>query len=247
MLWLCSLWKSEEVVGRVGEAGNTRRGQGVLAEPRGAQLRSRGALLGVFGLWSLQVGVSLYFFLFSLCSLLCFTDRERLQRCPVLEWLEGKPKCLTCIFFLLYCLPPNFHTSPCLFLFFFSTFALLFLLFHLYFLPFSSVYCPFPSPSVFTPFVFVSCPFSLFSVVCSFMSQFSAFTAPFSTVFVFFLLSFFFTPLSRATYLSLQDGAVHPWPGLWGHSEKADPKAEGAHTEVYRYGSERTHLHHTKV
>lgn len=63
----------------------------------------------------------------------------------------------------------------------------------------------------------------------------------------FCLLSFFFTPLSRATYLSLQDGAVHPWPGLWGHSEKADPKAEGAHTEVYRYGSERTHLHHTKV
>ena len=29
--------------------------------------------------------------------------------------------------------------------------------------------------------------------------------------------------------------------------KKADPKAEAANTEGYRYGSERTHLHHTKV
>lgn len=61
------------------------------------------------------------------------------------------------------------------------------------------------------------------------------------------LVSFYFARLSRAACLSLQDGAVHPWPGLWGHSEKADPKAEGAHTEVYRYGSEWTHLHHSKL
>lgn len=141
--------------------------RGVLAERRAAQLWSRGALLGVVGWWSLQAGISLYFFLFSLCSFHCFIDRERPQRCPVLEWLDGKPKCLTCIFFLLYCLFPNFHTSPCLFFCYLrcvvSTLPPTFHLSH-------PVHRPSPSPSVFTPFVFVSCPFSLFSVVFSFLS-----------------------------------------------------------------------------
>lgn len=210
MLWLCSLWKSEEVVGRVGEEGNTRRGQGVLAVPRGAQLRSRGALLGVFGWWSLQAGISLYFFLFSLCSFLCFIDRERLQRCPVLEWLEGKPKCLTCIFFLLYCLSPNFHTSPCLFLIFFPPSLCCF------FSSISTFYlshlCIVLSPRhLFSLLLFLShalSHFSLSSVLLCLNSVLSLLLSPLFLSSFFFL--FFFTPPSRATYLSLQDGAVHP-------------------------------------
>lgn len=108
---------------------------------RGAQLRSRsvGLLVVFLGWWSFPAGISLYFTLL-LCSLLFFfPDRERLQRCLVLEWLQGKPKCLTCIFYLLCCLFPNLHTSPC-------TFYLHFFEFISEFFPLSSMYCPLTSP-----------------------------------------------------------------------------------------------------
>lgn len=106
---------------------------------RGAQLRSRSVgLLGVFlGLvefagWDLSLFHS-YSSLLLRSLLFFFPDRERLQRCLVLEWLQGKAKCLTCIFYLLCCLFPDLHTSPC-------TFYLHFFLIHLWiFTPFIRV------------------------------------------------------------------------------------------------------------
>lgn len=141
-------------------------------------------------------------------------------------------------------IPPTLHTSPGLF------YLQSVLLFHLQFFTFLVCVLSFSLAICFYSFCFYLFHAFTFSLFClPYNSSFGAFTSSsFSTFSVVFLLFFFFfTPLSRAACLSLQDGAVHPWPGLWGHSEKADPKAEGAHTEVYRYGSERTHLHHTKV
>lgn len=137
--------------------------------------------------------ISLLFFSSSPFFAVFFPDRERLQRCLVLEWLQGKPKCLTCIFYLLCCLFPDLHTSPC-------TFYLNFFEFISEFLPLSSVYCPLTSPSVYTPFIF---PIFLYVLICCF---------PLSFLHHFFL-SFclpFFLPSPPATCLSLQDGAVHP-------------------------------------
>lgn len=116
-------------------------------------------------------------------------------------------------------------------------------------LAFSS-FCVVYPPHTSTPLLVFSISALLFLLFHLFFLQLFILCFYFSSFSTFFLSSFFFcffTPLSRASCLSPQDGAVHPWPGLWGHSEKADPKAEGANTEVYRYGSERTHLHHTKV
>lgn len=91
--------------------------------------------------------ISLYFLLSSSSSSELFSaGGERLQRCLVLEWLEGKPKCLTCIFYLLCCLspPPNLHTSFCPFL------KIIFILNP----SLSSVYHPATVPSVYSPFNF---------------------------------------------------------------------------------------------
>ncbi len=70
---------------------------------------------------------------------------------------------------------------------------------------------------------------------------------------LFPLCSVCMDPLSSSSslplppWLPLQDGPVHPRPGLRGHSEKADPKAKRAVPEMYRYGCERTHLHHSQM
>lgn len=196
-MWLCSLWKSEEMEGWVEERATPGWIGVFLAECRGAQLRSRGALLGVFG-WDLSLFLPLSYF-FSLCSLLCCIDRERLQHCPVLEWLQGKPECLTLHFLpsVLF-IPQPSHLS-------------LSFLFNLH-----SVVSSLPS----LIFTFLICVSSLSLAIC--LHSFSLFSIflyvfPFSFLhhfcvlsFLFFSFFFFFTPLSRATCLSLQDGAVHP-------------------------------------
>lgn len=158
-------------------------------------------------------GISLYFFLFSLCYLHCFIDRERLQLCPVLEWLEGKPKCLTCIFFLLYCLFPNFHTSPRLFSILLPSLCCFFSppTFHL-----SRQCIVLPPHHLFSLLLFLSHALSHFSLSSVLFCLNSVLSLLLSPLFLssFFLFSIFFSPLSRATHLSLQDGAVHPRPGL---------------------------------
>lgn len=133
-----------------GWLGSTRTDQG---ERWGAQLRSRGALLWVF----LAGGVyRLGFLSLSLTSCLPLApslDRERLQHGAVWEWLQGKPKCLTCIFFLLCCLPPRttrLSLDSVNLVVSFSSIST--------FLPPLLCIAHFPSPSVFTPFVLVSCP-----------------------------------------------------------------------------------------
>lgn len=67
--------------------------RGVLAERPGAHLQSLCVVALSFGWWSCSSwGISLFltiFLAFSFCFF--FPHRERLQHCPVLEWLQGKP------------------------------------------------------------------------------------------------------------------------------------------------------------
>lgn len=162
-----------------------------------------GALLGVFGWrscagWELALSVSLSFFLSPLS--VCASFLERLQLRPVLEWLQGKPN--VSLAFSSFCAvypsnPPHLFLSSsssiCCFFFSISNFYLLCLV-------------------CFTPVVFICLTSSLSHFappVCSFISSynssFGALISPLSLSFLLFSLS-----LSRAAYLSLQDGAIHP-------------------------------------
>lgn len=103
---------------------NTRRDQGVLAES-GCTAVVLQCVAWSFWLVELcRLGTLSMSFSFSrLSSVLLLIDRERLQRCPVLEWLLGKPiVSLAFSSFCAVCPPPKpapllvFLTSICCFL-----------------------------------------------------------------------------------------------------------------------------------
>lgn len=141
-----------------------------------------GLSLEVFGWWictgwELFLFLSLVFFLFSL-----FIDRKRLQHCPVLEWLQGKPN--VSLAFSSFCAvyppqPPHLSVS------FLSSISCFFCSISIFYLPrHSFCFCLTSSLSHFSP--------SVCSYMSSYNSSFGAFTSPLSPPFLSSSSSLFF-------------------------------------------------------
>lgn len=165
-------------------------------------MHSCGLLLRGFGLLageSVQAGGCLCSFpSVYLLFLLVFADRET-PTLPVFEWLQGKTKCLTCIFFLLCCLSSKPITFPCL-----LHFNLLFLLFHLQFLYLRLYFVLFPFHFFGLSSLLSICPFY-------FLSQLFIWCCPLSPPLLSFLCpSFFLVSLSVLPAFSYRTGLFTP-------------------------------------